>query len=114
MDRSTAAVRLLAGDKEPVRFKTTGNHILSGLAATNTDGVTPVAGDRALVSEQDDATQNGIYTGSAGVWRRAPDSNSPRSLIPGMKVHVQEGADHAGDVWSLVTNRPNLGTDVLV
>lgn len=111
MAPSTAAVRLLSGDKEPVRFKTTGNHPLSGLAAVNTDGVTPVAGDRVLLNDQTDATANGIRTASEGTWQRAPDFASSRSMIAGMKVAVQEGDTHAGDVWSLDTNRPNIGDD---
>jgi phage-related tail fiber protein len=109
MDRATAAVRLLAGDKEPVRAATTANVALSGLLTV--DGVTLVAGDRVLVKDQTDATENGVYTASAGTWYRAPDSNSSRVLIKGMKVAVQEGTIHAGQVWNLVTNRPNLGDD---
>jgi hypothetical protein len=111
MNRETAAVRLLAGDKEPVRFKTTGNHTLAGLAAVNTDGITPLAGNRALVEVQTDATENGIYTASEGTWKRASDSNSTRTLIAGMKVHIQEGAVHAGQMWVLQTDRPNIGDD---
>jgi hypothetical protein len=109
MDRSTAAVRLLAGDKEPVRLATTENVPLVGLTAI--DGVTTEAGDRVLVKDQTDATQNGIYTASVGTWRRAPDSATSRSLVQGMKVAVQEGTTHAGDVWNLLTDRPNIGTD---
>lgn len=109
VDRSTAAVRLMAGDKEPVRLASTANLSLSGLLTV--DGVVTVAGDRVLVKDQTDTTANGIYTVSSGIWRRAPDSNSNRNLIAGMKVAVQEGTAHAGDVWNLDSNRPDLGTD---
>jgi hypothetical protein len=109
MDRYTAAVRLMAGDKEPVRLASTGNLALSGLVAV--DGVTPEAGDRILVKDQTDATENGIYTASAGTWRRASDANSTRTLIAGMKVAVQEGTAHGGDTWMLGTDRPNIGDD---
>jgi hypothetical protein len=105
----TAAVRLLAGDKEPVRAATTANIALSGLLTI--DGVTLVAGNRVLVKDQTDATQNGIYVSSAGTWRRAPDAASSRTLIAGMKVAVQEGSIAAGQVWNLVTNRPDIGDD---
>lgn len=109
MPPSTAAVRLLAGDKEPVRLATTVNIALSGLQTI--DGVLTEAGDRVLVKDQTDSTENGIYTVSVGAWRRAPDAASDRTLISGMKVAVQEGTAHASDVWNLTTDRPNLGTD---
>lgn len=108
--RTTAAVRLLAGDKEPVRVATTGNlAALRGLLTI--DDVVTEAGDRVLVKDQTDAKKNGIYTASAGLWQRAPDANSEHVLIAGMKVAVQEGAAHGGDVWNLVTDRPDLGED---
>jgi YD repeat-containing protein len=106
---TTAAVRLLAGDKEPVRVATTANIALSGLLTV--DGITLEAGDRVLVKDQTDATQNGIYAASHGSWRRASDASSTRVLIGGMKVAVQEGTAHGGDVWNLDTDRPNLGDD---
>ena len=107
--RATAAVRLLAGDKEPVRAASTANLALSGLVTV--DGVALVTGNRVLVKNQTDATQNGIYTASEGIWQRASDSNTSRTLIAGMKVAVQEGNTYANDVWRLVTDRPDLGTD---
>jgi hypothetical protein len=111
MQRATAAVRLLAGDKEPVRLASTGNLALSGLLTV--DGVVTAAGDRVLAKDQTDATENGIYTASEGTWYRAPDASSSRSLIAGMKVAVQLGTAHGGDVWNLDTNRPDLGDDAI-
>jgi uncharacterized cupin superfamily protein len=105
----TAALRLLAGDKEPVRLATTANITLSGLQTI--DGVVTVAGDRVLVKDQTDAIENGIYTASAGTWRRAADSATYRTMVAGMKVTVREGTAHGGDVWSLGTHLPNIGTD---
>ncbi|MEY9157339.1 hypothetical protein [Bradyrhizobium japonicum] len=107
--RATAAVRLLAGDKEPVRAASTANLALAGLSTV--DGVVLVAGDRVLVKSQTDATQNGIYTASEGIWQRAPDFNYSRAMIAGMKVAVQEGSTHANDMWRLVTDRPDIGED---
>lgn len=107
--RTTAAVRLLAGDKEPVRLASTGNLALVGLLTV--DGVVTVAGDRVLVKDQTDATQNGIYTASEWAWRRAGDSSSSRVLIAGMMVYVQEGLTHAGDTWVLLTDRPDISRD---
>lgn len=106
---ATAAVRLLAGDKEPVRLASTANLALSGLLTV--DGVVSVSGDRILAKNQTDATENGIYIASEGLWRRSPDDNSTRLMRQGMKVHVQEGTDHGGNVFMLNTNAPDIGTD---
>lgn len=108
MHRQTAAVRLLAGDKEPVRLASTGNLALAGLLTV--DGVVSVAGDRILVKDQTNATENGVYTASEGTWYRSPDANSDRLLIAGMKVAVQEGTQ-AGNIWNLISNRPDLDED---
>lgn len=110
--RTTAAVRLLAGDKEPVRLASTGNLALAGLLTV--DGVVSEIGDRILVKDQTNATENGIYTASERDWQRAPDSNSSNNMIGAMKVAVQEGDTHAGDVWNLDTDRPDLGDDDIV
>src|SRR6185503_9898097 len=109
MNAETAAVRLLAGDKEPVRLASTGNLALAGLLTV--DGVVTVAGDRVLVKDQTSAIENGIYTASAGTWKRAPDAATSRMLIAGMKVHVQEGTVNSGAIWTLATNRPDVGDD---
>src|SRR6185503_8160708 len=109
MNAETAAVRLLAGDKEPVRLASTGNLALAGLLTV--DGVVTVAGDRVLVKDQTSAIENGIYTASAGTWKRAPDAATSRTLIAGMKVHVQEGTVNSGAIWTLATNRPDVGDD---
>lgn len=109
MARETAAVRLLAGDKEPVRLASTANLSLSGLLTV--DGVVTVAGDRVLVKNQTDATANGVYTASAGTWKRAPDAASSRTIRKGMMVYVQEGSTLAGNTWVFDTDEPNIGTD---
>ncbi|MFB9978713.1 hypothetical protein ACFSQQ_19300 [Mesorhizobium kowhaii] len=86
---ATAAVRLLTGEREPVRLATTGNIILSGLKTI--DGVLTEVGDRVLVKNQADATTNGIYTASAGQWYRAADARTSRTMQKGTTVYVQEG-----------------------
>jgi hypothetical protein len=112
VDRSTAAVRLLAGDKEPVRLASTANLSLSGLLTV--DGVVAVAGDRILVKDQTDPTANGIYTASVGLWRRAPDAATSQTLVGQMKVAIREGTANGRTVWSLATHKPNIGTDAIV
>lgn len=107
---STAAVRLLSGYKEPVRLATTANISLSGLLTI--DGVVSERGDRILVKDQTDATQNGIYTASEGTWRRAPDSAAARSLQRGMKVFIQEGTQ-TGQEWVVTSDEPDIGDDAV-
>lgn len=109
MVRSTSAVRLLAGDKEPVRLASTADLALAGLLTV--DGVVTVAGDRVLVKDQTDATANGIYTASAGTWHRATDANTSRALTKGMNVFVQEGTVNEGLVFVADVIHPDLGDD---
>ncbi|TIU14479.1 MAG: hypothetical protein E5W40_06465 [Mesorhizobium sp.] len=71
---ATAAVRLLTGEREPVRLATTVNVILYGLQTI--DDVPAAVGDRVLVKDQADPTQNGIYTVSEGGWFRAAGTSS--------------------------------------
>ena len=56
------------------------------------------AGERVLVRNQSDATQNGIYTvlapgnGVNGQWVRAEDLNDNADVVPQLMVYVDEGA----------------------
>jgi hypothetical protein len=110
MTRPTmAAVRELAGFKEPVLVATTANITLSGLQTI--DGATMSAGNRVLVKNQTDATENGIYLASAGEWYRAPDAASSRNINKGVLVWVQGGAANANKVFYFSVLAPDLGTD---
>lgn len=106
---ATAAVRLLTGEREPVRLATTANIALSGLQTI--DGVLTEVGDRVLVKNQTDATANGIYTASAGQWYRASDARTSRTMQKGTTVHVQQGTVAAGNVYVFQTFEPVIGTD---
>ena len=75
---ATAAVRLLTGEREPVRLATTGNIKLSG--PQTIDGVLAAVGDRVLVTRQTDGSANGIYTASEGQWYRAADARTARTI----------------------------------
>lgn len=88
--------------KSPVRLATTTNDSLSGLAAR--DGVTPVAGDRVLVTGQTTASANGIYIAAAGAWARSADADTTGELAPGTLVAVREGTTNADTLWSLVSD----------
>ncbi len=109
---ATAAVRLLTGEREPVRLATTANIALYGLQTI--DGVAAEVGDRVLVKDQADATQNGIYTASEGHWHRAADARSARTLQKGTTVHVQQGTVSASFVYVFETFDPVIGADAIV
>ena len=79
--------------KEAVIVATTANITLSGTQTI--DGVAVVAGDRVLVKDQTDATQNGIYVVSADAWTRALDADANGELAYGTQILVMEGSTHA-------------------
>ncbi|TIP08057.1 SGNH/GDSL hydrolase family protein [Mesorhizobium sp.] len=108
---ATAAVRLLTGEREPVRLATTANIILRSLQAI--DGVPCEVGDRVLVKDQADQRQNGIYTVSEGEWFRAADARTARTLQKGTTVHTQVGTVNADRVFEFTADEPALGSDAI-
>lgn len=103
----------MASWKDYVRVATTGN--LSPFPPTNllpVDGVALNAGDRVLVKDQQNASQNGIWVAAAGVaWDRASDVNTSALMTPEMTVRVSEGTSNAHTEWFLRTQNPiTLGT----
>lgn len=91
--------------KEPVRTYTDGNITLSGLQTVN--GVALMEGDRVLVKDQIDSTQNGIWIASAGSWYRAPDMRLWPQFVSAV-VSVEEGFGAGLEVW--ITNVDPMGT----
>ena len=81
---------------QPVRVATTGNITLSGTQTI--DGVAVVAGDRVLVKDQTNQTQNGIYVVASGSWTRATDAdNTPSGELAGGDFSlVLEGTVNSG------------------
>ncbi|MER9024944.1 hypothetical protein NKI01_20560 [Mesorhizobium sp. M0815] len=108
---ATAAVRLLTGEREPVRLATTADILLHGLQAI--DGVPAEIGDRVLVKDQTDPTQNGIYTASAGEWFRAADARTTRTVQKGTTVHTQVGSVNADRVFEFTADEPAVGADAI-
>lgn len=104
---------LLSGArKTDVRFATTTNDTLSGLAAR--DGVTPIAGDRALVTGQTAGSANGIYLAAAGAWTRATDADAAAEFATQWLVTVREGTANADTLWQHNTDGVvTLGTTPL-
>ena len=90
---------------------TIGNITLSG--AQTVDGVAVVAGDRVLVKNQTNQTENGIYVVASGSWTRAldADNNPSGELSTGDFVFVLGGANNEGFGYVLSTPSPiTIGT----
>jgi hypothetical protein len=73
------------------------NISLSGLQTI--DGYTTLAGDRVLVKNQTNQTQNGIYVAAAGAWARSTDANTYASLVSAF-TFIQNGATQQNSGWA--------------
>ena len=84
--------------KASVRVVNTANMAaLSGLAAI--DGITPIAGDRVLLTAQTTASQNGVYVAASGAWTRALDADQNGEITPGAFWFVEEGTTWGKSQW---------------
>ena len=92
-DRLTGLVGY-SGMKVPVALATTAAITLSG--EQTIDGVAAVTGDRVLVKDQADQTENGIYVVDTGDWNRAADCDGPYDLVQGSVVYVNAGSTNTG------------------
>lgn len=86
--------------KSSVRVATTADITLSGSQAI--DGVTVVAGDRVLVKDQTDASQNGIYDVQIGAWTRSVDA-SGLALTSQTAVFSEEGTVFGSSQFRVTT-----------
>jgi|13_taG_2_1085334.scaffolds.fasta_scaffold00062_7 hypothetical protein len=79
------------------------------------DGIALVTGDRILLKDQADATENGIYVVAAsGAPSRAADADQG-DLTGGAFFFVEEGTANADNGFVCTTNgTPTLGTDNIV
>ncbi|WP_254025459.1 hypothetical protein [Mesorhizobium ventifaucium] len=75
------------------------------------DGVVTEVGDRVLVKDQTDGTQNGIYAASEGTWYRAADARTARTMQKGTTVRTQVGTVNASRMFIFTTDEPVIGTD---
>jgi Repeat of unknown function (DUF5907) len=85
-------------------------------APSTLDGVSLAAGDRVLLKDQTNQTQNGIYvvqivgTGINGTWARATDQDT-WAEVPSAYVWVEEGTVNADTGWVCTANQGGtLGT----
>jgi len=102
-DAITVAVNRL-DFKQSVRVATTANLALSGTPTV--DGIPLAAGDRILVKNQDNASQNGLYLVAAGNWSRTLDADASSEVTPGLTVYVEQGTTQTDSLWKLVTDAP--------
>jgi len=111
--------------KAPVKVATTSNITLSG--EQTIDSTSVVAGDRVLVREQTDATENGIYVVSTSAWTRAADFDGNRDVANGTLVVVprSSGQDYfyqtdatdpvvigTSEITFTLANDPNITYDI--
>jgi hypothetical protein len=90
--------------KVPARAATTENITtfppIDGITTVSTvDGVTLIVGDRVLVKDQTDASENGIYVVTVDTWARSADLNAGSSAL-GITLKTLEGLKHALTTWN--------------
>lgn len=90
-----------AAIKVPCVAATTANITLSG--EQTIDGVACVTGDRVLVKDQTDASENGIYVVDTGTWDRAQDWDGPYDVVTGTLVPVNSGTLNGDSFWKVDT-----------
>ena len=96
------AARAGLDPKDSVIAATTENITLSG--EQTIDGISLLDGDRVLVKDQTDATQNGIYIVSATAWSRSSDADSAETITPALFTFVESGTNYANSGWVLTTD----------
>lgn len=98
VDNNTAGLSF----KESVRLAST-EHIESMIGFPQIDGVQTNAGDRILIKNQNDSSENGIYIVRSGEWVRAPDATG-EEIQAGAVVYATEGVENADSGWILTTD----------
>lgn len=93
-----------AAIKVPCRAATTTNITLS--AAQTIDGVAAVTGDRVLVKDQTDQTENGIWEVDSGDWSRTQDFDGAYDVVLGTLVLVTNGTTNGNTYWRQATANP--------
>lgn len=110
-DRTTGLVGM-AGMKVPCKAATTANITLSG--EQTIDGIACVTGDRVLVKNQTDGTENGIYVVDTGAWSRAPDFDGSYDIVSGSMMRVNQGSSNGDGLFIVSTSDPiTIGTTSL-
>lgn len=90
--------------KETVKASSSDPLVLSGLQTV--DGIPLSVGDRILVKDQTDHSENGIYVVSDSEWSRSLDASSERNVVSGMYLFVENGLENMGTGWVLESPDP--------
>ena len=91
--------------KVPALVATTANLTLED--EQTIDGVACVTGDRVLVKDQTDTTENGVYDVDTGEWQRSVDFDGTRDIAQGTLLFVISGATNKG-LWYVSTADPEI------
>lgn len=83
--------------KAPCRVASTAAITLSG--EQTIDSVSVVAGDRVLVKDQTDSSENGIYVCGTSTWTRATDFDGTFDAVGGTSIFVSQGTTYASSHW---------------
>lgn len=98
--------------KQAVSAATTADIVLSG--EQTIDGVVLVAGERVLVKNQDDDTENGIYIVDSSNWVRSTDADTGTELV-GAYVFVSSGTNNDNTSWAQISPAPiTVGSSAIV
>ena len=97
--------------KGSARAATIDNITLSG--EQTIDGVSVVAGNRVLVKNQTDGSENGIYDVSEDAWERSSDADTAEDLIH-FAIYVREGETQADYSYTCVTSPITIDETPLV
>jgi hypothetical protein len=109
---------VIAGVRDPkdaVRAATTADLDLAEFPGT-LDGVVLSVGNRVLVKNQDEASENGIYVfnGANLPVTRATDFDENHEVKQGASTDVVEGTINGNTRWLLTTVEPDVGVGPLV
>jgi hypothetical protein len=104
--------------KDAVTAATDGTNIdlTSATDPNPVDGVTLSDGDRVLLKDQTDATENGIYDAVTATdpttWTRSSDFDEDAEVIAGARTFVQEGTNNGSEVYIVTSSDPiTVGSD---
>lgn len=99
-----SAIAGTSNTKEHVEAATTGNIDISNPGTDTFDGVTLTSGDRLLVWQQTDATENGIYqfNGSGSALTRTSDADEDSEVNVGMFTFCNAGNTYENKGFRLI------------
>lgn len=116
VDTQVASVAEGLSWKDTVRAATTtaGNLATDFANGQAIDGVTLATGDRILVKDQADETENGIrVVASSGAPARATDMNASAEFTNAI-LSVTEGTTNAGTTWRCTSVAPTVGSSDII